>query len=84
MMAESVMIALTEKGVGRQEAHEMAREAAMTAIAGNTHYRDALARHKAISKALGPKGINNAVDPSKYVGPVDAIIDQVVRETKGL
>lgn len=84
MMAESVMIALTEKGVGRQEAHEMAREAAMRAIQGRTHYRDALLADKAIAKALGKKGIADAVDPSKYVGPVDRIIDQVVAETKGL
>ncbi|MCA1819954.1 MAG: adenylosuccinate lyase, partial [Halobacteriales archaeon] len=46
MMAESVMIALTEKGMGRQEAHEASREAAMVAIAGGGHYRQALLAHK--------------------------------------
>jgi adenylosuccinate lyase len=84
MMAESVMIALTEKGIGRQDAHEMAREASMHALAKGVHYSKALAAHKAIAKALGKKGIADAVDPAKYVGPVDAIIDQVVAETKGL
>jgi adenylosuccinate lyase len=84
MMAESVMIALTEKGMGRQEAHEVAREAAMHAIAKGTHYRDALGKDKTVSKMLGKKGIADAVDPSKYVGPVDAIIDQVIAETKRL
>jgi adenylosuccinate lyase len=84
MMAESVMIALTEKGMGRQEAHEAAREAAMKAIAKGTHYRDALQKDKAISRMLGKKGIADAVDPSRYVGPVDAIIDQVMRETRPL
>lgn len=84
MMAESVMIALTEQGVGRQEAHEWAREAAMHAIQDGGHYREALARHKPIAKALGKKGIEAAVDPAKYVGPVDRIIDQVRAETQGL
>jgi adenylosuccinate lyase len=84
MMAESVMIALTEKGMGRQEAHEVARAAAMRAIAKGGHYRDALLADKAVSKLLGKKGIADAVDPSKYVGPVDAIIDQVHRETSSL
>ncbi len=84
MMAESVMIALTEKGVGRQEAHEMAREASMDALARRVHYRDALAKHKGISKLLGKKGIADATDPARYVGEVDAIIDQVMAETKGL
>ncbi|MEK6986341.1 MAG: adenylosuccinate lyase [Candidatus Thermoplasmatota archaeon] len=84
MMAESVMIALTETGVGRQDAHEMAREASMQAIAKKIHYSKALAAHKGIVKALGKKGIADAVDPAKYVGPVDAIIDQVIAETKKL
>ena len=84
MMAESVMIALTEKGIGRQEAHEMAREASMHALAKGVHYRTALASHKGIAKALGKKGMADAVDPAKYGGEADAIIDQVIAETKGL
>jgi adenylosuccinate lyase len=84
MMAESVMIALTERGMGRQEAHEVAREAAMHAIAKGTHYRDALSKQKTVVKMLGKKGIEEAVEPANYVGPVDAIIDQVIAETKGL
>lgn len=84
MMAESVMIALTEKGMGRQDAHEVAREAAMHAIAKNVHYREALLATPAVVKALGKKGVADAVDPTKYVGPVDDIIDRVIRETKGL
>jgi adenylosuccinate lyase len=84
MMAESVMISLTEKGMGRQKAHEVAREAAMRAIQGRGHYRDALLATPVVVKALGKKGIADAVDPSKYVGPVDAIVDKVIAETKGL
>jgi adenylosuccinate lyase len=84
MMAESVMIALTETGIGRQDAHEMAREASMHAIEKRVHYSKALAAHKGIAKALGKQGIADAVDPAKYTGPVDAIIDQVIRETKSL
>jgi adenylosuccinate lyase len=84
MMAESVMIALTEKGMGRQEAHEASRQAAMRAIAEGTHYREALLADKAISKLLGKKGIEAAVDPAKYLGEVDAIIDQVMKETSTL
>ncbi len=84
MMAESVMIALTEKGMGRQEAHEVARAAAMKTIAKGGHYRDALHADKTVAKLLGKKGIADAVDPGKYVGPVDAIIDQVIAETHDL
>lgn len=84
MMAEAVMIALTEDGMGRQEAHEAARQAAMKALADGIHYRDALADTPEVAGVLGPDGIARAVDPAQYVGPVDAIIDAVLAETEGL
>ncbi|MGB0653276.1 MAG: adenylosuccinate lyase [Thermoplasmatota archaeon] len=84
MMAEAVMIALTEKGMGRQDAHEVARAAAMVAIHDGIHYRDALLADDQIMDALGEDGVRTACDPANYVGPVDAIIDQVMAETSSL
>lgn len=84
MMAEAVMIHLTEKGMGRQDAHEVAREAAMVAIRDGIHYREALLQNQPIMDLLGEDGVHEACDPSKYVGPVDAIVDQVIAETKDL
>ena len=84
MMAESVMIALSEKGLGRQEAHELARQASMRAIAERTHLREALREEPRILDLLGEGGIDQAVDPAKYTGPVDEIIDKVIAETKDL
>lgn len=84
MMAEAVMIALTEKGMGRQEAHELARQAAMKAVADRVHYRETLLADPAIVDVLGQDGVEAAVDPRNYVGPVDAIIDAVRSETEGL
>lgn len=84
MMAEAVMIHLTEEGMGRQDAHEVAREAAMVAIHDGIHYREALLQNEAIVNLLGKDRILEAVDPANYVGPVDAIIDQVIAETKDL
>ena len=84
MMAEAVMIHLTEKGMGRQDAHEVAREAAMVAIHDGIHYREALLQSDAIMDLLGKHGILEACDPANYVGPVDEIIDAVTAQTKGL
>ncbi|HLF16325.1 MAG TPA: adenylosuccinate lyase [Candidatus Thermoplasmatota archaeon] len=84
MMAESLMITLTESGMGRQEAHELSRQAAMKTIAKHGHYRDACLATPAIVKALGKKGVEKALDPRNYVGEVDAIIAKVVAETKAL
>jgi adenylosuccinate lyase len=77
MMAEAAMIALTENGMGRQEAHEVARQAAMQAIADGVHYRDALKATPEVVDLLGEDGIEAAVDPANYTGPVDKIIDAV-------
>lgn len=84
MMAEAIMIFLTEKGMGRQDAHEIAREAAMVAIHEGIHYREALLKNTEIVEKLGEAAILEACDPANYTGPVDAIIDQVIAETKDL
>ncbi len=84
MMAEAVMIALTEKGMGRQEAHEVARQAAMVTIHEGGHYRDALLATPAIVEALGEDGIAEAVEPSNYTGPVAEIIAAVKAQTSDL
>ncbi len=84
MMAEAVMIALTEKGMGRQDAHEVAREAAMVAIRDGIHYREALLQDGSIMELLGKDGVLESVDPANYTGPVDAIVDKVVADTKDL
>jgi adenylosuccinate lyase len=84
MMAEAIMIFLTEKGMGRQDAHEIAREAAMVAIHEGIHYREALMKNTEIVEQLGEAAITEACNPDNYTGPVDAIIDQVIAETKDL
>jgi adenylosuccinate lyase len=82
MMAESVMIALTEHGMGRQDAHEVVRQASMRALADGSHLREALRAEPAVLKALGEGGIDDAVDPAKYTGSVDEIIERVIIEAK--
>jgi adenylosuccinate lyase len=79
IMAEPVMIALTRKGIGRQEAHEIVRKCAMEAHAKNKNLKDVLAQHKTIKKALNKKELNDAFDPMKYLGSSKEIIKEVIR-----
>jgi adenylosuccinate lyase len=79
IMAEPVMIALTRKGIGRQEAHEIVRKCAMEAHAKNKNLKDVLAQHKIIKKALSKKELNDAFDPMKYLGSSKEIIKEVIR-----
>jgi adenylosuccinate lyase len=83
IMAEPIMIALTRKGIGRQESHEIVRKCAMEAHAKNKNLKDVLAQHKTIKKALSKKELNDAFDPMKYLGSSKEIIEEVIR-TVGL
>ena len=79
VMAESVMIALTRKGLGRQEAHRLVRDAAMKARQKDVQLREILAADKAVAKLLSRKELEDALDPEKYTGRSVEIVDAVVK-----
>jgi len=82
VMAEAVMIALVGKGLGRQDAHKLVREAAQKARAKGIHLRDALLAESKVTKLLSRKEIEAAVDPSAYLGESYAIVDAVVKRVR--
>ena len=78
VMSESVMIALTRKGMGRQEAHRLVRDVAMKARRDGRHLRDALKADKRVRAHLTEKEIDEAMRPDRYVGQSEAIVASVV------
>ena len=74
--AESIMIKLVEKGMGRQVAHEVVRECAMESYEGRG-FKEILAGHKEIRKYLGEEEIEDALNPKNYIGTA---VEQVIRE----
>jgi adenylosuccinate lyase len=82
VMAEAVMIALVSKGLGRQEAHRLVREAAQKARSKGIQLRDALAAETKVSKLLTKKEIGAAMDPNAYLGESVAIVGTVVRRIR--
>ena len=81
VMAESVMIALTGKGLGRQEAHKLVRDAAMEARKKGAHFRDVLSMDPAVKRLLSGKELDAAMDPDRYVGRSADIVDAIVSRT---
>ncbi|HEX9339748.1 MAG TPA: adenylosuccinate lyase [Thermoplasmata archaeon] len=79
VMAESVMIALVGKGLGRQEAHKLVRETAQMARSKGIDLRDALLAEPKATKLLSKKEIDVAMDPAAYLGDSVAIVDAVVK-----
>jgi len=77
VMAESVMMALVAKGMGRQEAHEVTRKAAMLAYKG-TGYYDALISMPEVDSLLNERELRASLDPSNYVGISRERVDRIL------
>jgi len=78
IMAEPVMMRMTELGIGRQDAHEIVREASMAASSKGEHLLDVLLRCKKLKGVMSEKDIRNAMDPANYVGGAPKIVDNMV------
>ncbi len=77
-MAESIMILLVEKGMGRQEAHELMRVCSIKAIEQKKHLREILMGDKKIRELLTPEEISDALDAEKYIGSAVKIVDMTI------
>src|SRR6266480_4230103 len=82
VMAEAVMMALVAKGLGRQEAHKLVRDAAQDARTKGTHLREALLAEARISKLLSKSEIETVMDPMAYLGQSTAIIDSTLKRLR--
>ena len=82
VMAEPLMMALTRKGIGRQDAHEIIRESSMVAEDSGRHLRDVLYERKDLEGVLSKEEIAAAMDAANYVGKSREIVDDMVAETE--
>jgi adenylosuccinate lyase len=82
VMAESVMIALSRKGVGRQKAHETIRELSIQSYKDKKPLRDYLIADNRVNKVLTEKEIDNALDPNKYVGTAKKQVFEALKRLK--
>lgn len=77
-MGEAVMIELAKRGVGRQEAHELVRNAAMEAHDTGQHFKQVLLDMPSVSKYLSAGDIENLVTPDKYIGTAVEQVEALV------
>jgi adenylosuccinate lyase len=81
-MSEAVMIALTRKGVNRQEAHELLRKLAIKSNMEKRHFRGILLADKVVSEKLSDKEIDEALNPRNYLGTASEQVELMVKKTK--
>jgi len=67
-MSESVMMALTKKGVNRQEAHEMLRKLTIQSALEKKEFKKVLLEDKFVSSKLTEKEVDQALNPKNYLG----------------
>jgi adenylosuccinate lyase len=78
-MAESVMIALTRRGMGRQDAHELVRKLSMEAVERDVGLRDLLVGDSLVREYLDEDEIDSALDHKNYVGVAVRRVERIFK-----
>ncbi|MCD6465200.1 adenylosuccinate lyase, partial [Candidatus Bathyarchaeota archaeon] len=68
VMSEAVMLALTKKGMSRQEAHELLRQLAIKSASENKPFREILLGNEVVRKMLTVEEIDEILKPENYLG----------------
>lgn len=82
VMSEAVMLALVERGIGRQDAHELVRRASLAAERQGKDLRDVLLKCKDVAKVMGAKDLDRVMVYSNYIGSAPEMVDRVVAKAK--
>ena len=76
IMAEPLMLKLTEKGMGRQEAHELVRQLAMKAFEEGRDLLEVVRESEAMEYLT--EDDLNSLKPENYIGLAPQIVDNVI------
>ena len=82
ILAEKIMIELVNKGIGRQEGHEILREAAITAREKNLDMKKILVENKKISDKFSDKELDEILDPHNYLGKAIEQVEKLLKFLK--
>ena len=80
-MSEAVMIALAEKGMNRQEAHEHLRILTIQSETEKQPFKTVLLEDKKVRRHLTEEEINKALNPRNYLGTAVKQVEQMVKKT---
>jgi len=78
-MSEAVMMALTKKGVNRQEAHELLRKLTIKSELEKRHFKDILLEDNLVREKLSEKEIDEALNPKNYLGTAIKQVELLVK-----
>lgn len=82
MMSEAIMTALFQKGMNRQEAHELLRKLTTKSILEGCPFKEILAKSEEIRKFLTKRDTAKALDPENYLGTAVKQVDAAIKKTR--
>ena len=82
ILAEKIMVKLVNKGIGRQEGHEILRQAAITARENNLDMKDILILNNKINDKFSEKELDEILDPRNYIGKAVEQVDKLLKFLK--
>jgi adenylosuccinate lyase len=86
-MSEAVMIALTKKGMSRQEAHELLRKLTIKSEVEKRHFKEVLLENEVVRGKLSEGEIEEALNPRNYLGTairqIELVVEKTMEERKG-
>ena len=84
VMAEKVMLALVDRGVTRDEAHEMLRAASMVALSSGDTLEDVCASDSGISGIFDSAELSNLFRPEGHLGHSGRIVDEAIARARAM
>jgi len=79
IMAESIMICLSNKGMGRQTAHEIVRESALASYREKKPMKGYLLADNRVTRLLSEAEVDAALDPQSYIGTAEKQVEEALK-----
>jgi len=81
-LSEKIMLNLVEKGIGRQEGHEILRKAAIKAKKENRFIKEILLENGKITESFTKDEIDDLLNPHNYIGKSLELIENLLKFLK--
>ena len=81
-LSEKIMLNLVEKGIGRQEGHEILRKAAIKAKKENRFIKEILLENEKITESFTKDEIDDLLNPHNYIGKSLELLEKLLKFLK--
>ncbi len=81
-LSEKIMLNLVEKGIGRQEGHEILRQAAIKAKKENRFMKEILLENGNITESFTKDEIDDLLNPHNYIGKSLELLENLLKFLK--